>query len=89
MDLYVYLFRYADYSHFVIGAWHEKYQLNIGTYSGNAGDSLTRQNSMYFSTVDRDNDKDATNHCATLYPGAWWHNDCIDSKLTGNAVYKA
>ncbi|RXG57832.1 Tenascin-R [Armadillidium vulgare] len=40
-----------------------KYQLDIGKYSGNAGDGLTYQYGMKFSTHDQDNDKKHDN-CA-------------------------
>jgi len=30
---------------------------------------------MMFSAKDRDNDR-ANFHCAQLYVGGWWHNEC-------------
>ena len=38
--------RYAEYSDFQLGDEEEKYVLNIGNYSGDAGDALTYHNGM-------------------------------------------
>jgi ficolin len=73
---------FAEYSKFMIFGEAEKYQLEVGGYSGNAGDSLANQNGMAFSTKDRNNDKSSSN-CATLYYGAWWYNTCHTSNLNG------
>ena len=76
--------RYEEYSHFLVGAWYEHYKLSVGAASGDAGDSLiTRNNNMAFSTIDRDNDKWASGHCAATRKGAWWYNNCGYSSLTG------
>ena len=48
--------RYAKYSTFQVLDSSRKYQLNIGGYSGNAGDSMVLNNGMKFSTKDQDND---------------------------------
>ena len=45
------------------------YKIHIGGYRGDAGDSMTGNNGMKFSTRDRDND-----NCAQEYKGAWWFN---------------
>ena len=52
--------------------------------TGDAGDSLARQNKTMFSTKDADNDR-WRNNCAVKFHGAWWFNDCQDSNL--NARY--
>ena len=52
--------------------------------TGDAGDSLAKQNGMMFSTKDADNDNGGRD-CAVLYKGAWWYIDCHDSNL--NAQY--
>ena len=75
--------RYAEYEDFAVREEWYKYRLDIGEYSGNAGDSLIRHNGQAFSTWDQDNDDDSARHCATRYPGAWWYNDCVDSNLMG------
>ena len=48
---------YAEYSNFTIGDASTYYRLNIGEYSGNAGDSLEFHANMAFSTYDKDHDK--------------------------------
>ncbi|KAK0065198.1 BpFREP22.3 [Biomphalaria pfeifferi] len=73
---------FAQYEKFKILSETEKYKLQIGNYSGNAGDDLSYHNNRYFSTFDRDNDVSDTN-CAERYSGAWWFGNCHDSNLNG------
>ena len=73
---------YAKYSKFNIGDKQGQYRLEVGSYSGTAGDSLRQDNSMSFSTKDRDNDRWSGN-CALSYTGAWWHSVCHYSNLNG------
>ncbi|KAK0061515.1 BpFREP17.3 [Biomphalaria pfeifferi] len=73
----------AQYEDFIVLNETYKYKLEIGKYSGNAGDSLRRQNNMFFSTFDRENHIDKTRSCAKTYLGAWWYKDCHDSNLNG------
>ena len=73
---------YAKYGKFNIGDEQGIYRLEVGSYSGTAGDSLAYHNNMAFSTKDRDNDRWGTN-CATLFTGAWWYDDCLNSNLNG------
>ena len=54
---------YAKYGKFNIGDEQAKYRLEVGSYSGTAGDSLTYHNKMAFGTKDRDNDINSRN-CA-------------------------
>ncbi|XP_034472950.1 microfibril-associated glycoprotein 4-like [Drosophila innubila] len=74
--------RLETYDDFAIGNNVEQYVLSLGKARGTAGDSLTRQKGMKFSTFDRDNDIDAAN-CAERFTGAWWYEKCHDSQLTG------
>uniref|UniRef100_A0A2C9KV22 Fibrinogen C-terminal domain-containing protein n=1 Tax=Biomphalaria glabrata TaxID=6526 RepID=A0A2C9KV22_BIOGL len=74
---------FAQYSGFTILSEKEKYKLNIGNYSGNAGDSFSPHNNSFFSTLDRDNDGYSSN-CAVEFTGAWWyHSSCHSCNLNG------
>lgn len=74
----------AKYSHLQVGGPEEKYALNsLGTYSGDAGDSLSYAVSMKFSTLDSDNDKHAPDNCAVTYKSGWWMTACHESNLNG------
>ena len=74
---------YAKYGKFKIGDEQAKYRLEVGSYSGTAGESIIREhNNMAFSTKDRDNDIWG-NNCALLYTGAWWYQHCYSSNLNG------
>ncbi|KAK0061499.1 BpFREP16.1, partial [Biomphalaria pfeifferi] len=73
---------FAQYENFKVLSETEKYKLEIGKYSGNAGDSLLNQDNMFFSTFDKDNDKEIRN-CAATFSGAWWYNACHRSNLNG------
>ncbi|XP_028390858.1 ficolin-2-like [Dendronephthya gigantea] len=75
---------YAKYENFSVADESDKYRLNIGNYSGDAGDSLTTwHNEMQFSTNDSDNDATADIHCAGDYKGGWWYKNCHSSNLNG------
>ena len=73
---------YATYGRFNVGDEQTQYRLEVGSYSGSAGDSLAYHNNMAFSTKDRDNVRNSGN-CAVSYIGAWWYNNCYDSNLNG------
>ena len=73
---------YAKYGKFNNGNEQAQYRLEVGSYSGTAGDSLTGHNNMAFSTKDRDNDRWYRN-CAVSYTGAWWYDRCYSSNLNG------
>ncbi|XP_065355083.1 ryncolin-4-like [Calliphora vicina] len=76
--------KYALYDEFVVGNESERYQLKkLGSYSGNAGDYMRIHEGMYFSTRDRDNDASPNLHCAKLFQGGWWYNNCLTSHLNG------
>ncbi|XP_050083669.1 ficolin-2-like [Anopheles aquasalis] len=73
----------ARYATFKLGDKSEKYSLkSLGAFSGNAGDSLSRNVGSKFSTLDMDNDK-SDSHCAQLYAGGWWYDNCHLSNLNG------
>jgi len=73
---------FAEYSSFSVTSERAKYQLNLGSYSGTAGDSLGYHRGLQFTTKDRDNDKASLN-CAVHNKGAWWYNVCHYSNLNG------
>ena len=73
---------YAKYGTFNISDEQAQYRLEVGSYSGTAGDSLAYHNNMAFSTKDRDNNIDNRN-CAVEYTGAWWYKSCHASNLNG------
>ncbi|MCL4164696.1 UNVERIFIED_CONTAM: hypothetical protein GTU68_021091, partial [Idotea baltica] len=74
--------RWAKYDYFYIGNSADKYRLDFGEYSGDAGDSFARQKGSKFSTKDQDNDTWGKN-CAQKFKGAWWYKDCHNSNLNG------
>ena len=73
---------YAKYGKFKVGDEQAKYRLEVGSYSGTAGDSLAYHNKMAFSTKDRDNDIYSRN-CAVMGTGAWWYKRCHNVNLNG------
>ena len=81
---------YANYGKFKIGDEQAQYRLEVGSYSGTAGDSLTYHNHLAFTTKDRDNDKWSGN-CAVTFRGAWWYYGCgyswLNGPYLGNRIY--
>ena len=73
---------YAKYGNFRVSDQNAQYRLELGSYSGTAGDSLAYHDNMAFSTKDRDNDRRYDN-CAVSFTGAWWYNSCHFSNLNG------
>nr|XP_020472562.1 tenascin-like isoform X1 [Monopterus albus]XP_020472563.1 tenascin-like isoform X1 [Monopterus albus] len=73
---------YAQYDNFTIAEPRTRYKINIGAYSGTAGDSLSYHQGRPFSTFDNDNDIAVTN-CALSYKGAFWYKNCHRVNLMG------
>ncbi|XP_021083539.1 angiopoietin-related protein 1 isoform X2 [Mesocricetus auratus] len=73
---------YAEYSSFRLESESEFYRLRLGTYQGNAGDSMMWHNGKQFTTLDRDKDM-YTGNCAHFHKGGWWYNACAHSNLNG------
>ncbi|XP_017835517.1 ficolin-1 [Drosophila busckii] len=89
-ELYVYLedfngqSRYAFYDNFAISSEKKFYELQkLGSYTGDAGDSLKPQLNMKFSTFDNDHSTIKGSTCASERTGAWWYSDCTYSNLFG------
>ncbi|XP_067017148.1 microfibril-associated glycoprotein 4-like isoform X2 [Acropora muricata] len=75
---------YAEYDMFAVTSERTKYQLSLGSYSGNAGDSLSSHRGYPFTTKDQDNDGYSSRNCAVWFKGAWWyHSGCHHSNLNG------
>ncbi|XP_063915259.1 fibrinogen C domain-containing protein 1-like [Zophobas morio] len=75
---------YAGYKHFSVSNEVEGYNLqSLAGFSGTAGDFLSHQAGMKFTTKDKDNDIAPKGNCAITYTGAWWYNKCHQSQLTG------
>ncbi|XP_028832543.1 angiopoietin-related protein 1-like [Denticeps clupeoides] len=73
---------YAEYSSFHLEPESQSYRLRLGTYQGNAGDSLSSHNGKQFTTLDRDKDNFSGN-CAHFHKGGWWYNACGQTNLNG------
>jgi len=78
---------FAEYSSFVVLRETHNYRLHVSGYSGNAGDALSYQNGMMFTTYDRDNDpwtdSRYNNNCAVHRGGGFWYKDCGWCKVNG------
>ncbi|GAB1597316.1 protein scabrous-like [Argonauta hians] len=72
----------AVYEDFSISSESSGYSLNIGSFSGNATNSLQYANHSPFSTIDEDNDASST-HCAVHYTAGWWYKHCHYGNLNG------
>lgn len=76
----------ARYSSFSIDPESYGYALHVSGFSdGGAGDAMTYQNNMKFSTFDKDQDTYGGN-CAKTYLGAFWYNNCYYTNPNG--VYR-
>ncbi|XP_063066915.1 tenascin isoform X3 [Engraulis encrasicolus] len=73
---------YAYYDKITISEPRSRYKIQVGTYSGTAGDSMTYHQNRPFSTYDNDNDVAVTN-CALSYKGAFWYKNCHRVNLMG------
>ncbi|XP_064614223.1 fibrinogen C domain-containing protein 1-B-like [Liolophura sinensis] len=77
---------YASYSRFRVADESQSFRLLLGTFKGNAGDSLGIHNGLKFTTYDRDNDY-YNGNCAVRFRGAWWYNACHRTNLNGRYVF--
>ena len=62
---------------FKVASAKDKYKLTVGGFQGTTTDPMARQNGMYFTTKDSDNDRWPEN-CAiySLAYGGWWYFNC-------------
>ncbi|ERL87382.1 hypothetical protein D910_04777 [Dendroctonus ponderosae] len=75
---------HARYSHFSLGSELEGYAMKVlGSFKGDAGDSLSYHAGMKFSTRDKDQDSWTEGSCAQTHGGAWWYKSCDRSNLNG------
>ena len=82
--------KYAQYNFFSVNNNLTNYRLNIGAYSGNAGDQLHgkcdsthgNHDRKAFTTYDRDNDEGSGN-CAQFRSAGWWYHSCNCANLNG------
>ncbi|XP_056228093.1 microfibril-associated glycoprotein 4-like [Seriola aureovittata] len=73
----------AQYAAFSIDSEIAGYQLHLGSFTGGgAGDSLTNNNTMKFTSYDKDQDQWDKN-CAQHFLGAFWYNACHMANPTG------
>ncbi|XP_023031420.1 microfibril-associated glycoprotein 4 [Drosophila willistoni] len=81
--------RFARYDEFYIENENELFKMSkLGTYTGDAGDSLSYHKNNKFSTYDNDNDGFENTNCALDRLGAWWYRSCTDSNLFGTYYFK-
>lgn len=67
----------AHYKAFAIGSETEGYDIRLlGTFDGDAGDSLSYHTAMKFSTPDNDQDTWLDGNCARDHTGGWWYKGC-------------
>ncbi|XP_069169358.1 techylectin-5B [Procambarus clarkii] len=74
--------RLAKYDRIHVGDSKSLYKLELGAFSGDAGDAMEHHNGRKFSTMDKDND-DHSSNCAAVYKGAWWYGSCHNTNLNG------
>lgn len=72
---------YAQYSSFHLEPESEGYRLRLGTYQGNAGDSLSSHNGKQFTTLDRDKDAFSGTCLLTGSICCFWR-PCLHLKMT-------
>ena len=82
--------KYAIYSSIAVHNAANKYRIDLGNYTGTAGDGMRacgsdeNNDGMPFSTPDRDNDNNSGN-CAQSSSAGWWYNSCYCANL--NRLY--
>ncbi|KAJ8035672.1 Angiopoietin-1 [Holothuria leucospilota] len=83
-QLYAAVDWYMNYDLFRVNNERNKYRLQLGRYTGNAGsDYMRNHRGRSFSTPDRDNDGYSYYHCANYYDAGWWYGNCYTANLNG------
>jgi len=76
---------YAEYSTFVVFNEARNYRIRVSGYSGNAGNALSYQDGMMFTTFDRDNDpwvsSSYNDNCAVYNGGGFWYKRCSHASV--------
>ncbi|KAM4712092.1 fibrinogen-like protein 1 [Anableps anableps] len=89
---------FSEYKNFKLGDEQTAFKLEVGRYSGDAGDAIRGaqprmdQNGFGFSTIDSDNDgcspcifdDIAEEECAASEGGGWWYSRCGSAALNGD-----
>eukprot|EP00058_Branchiostoma_floridae_P007810 XP_002593298.1 hypothetical protein BRAFLDRAFT_83845 [Branchiostoma floridae] len=75
--------RFAEYNTFRVDDQEQNYRLEVSGYQGNAGDSMTINNGMSFSTIDRDHDVLRGSCSQHRGKGGWWFRACGSALLNG------
>ncbi|XP_069737560.1 tenascin-X-like [Phaenicophaeus curvirostris] len=73
---------FAQYRDFAVLGPQHQYRLQLGAYSGTAGDALSYHAGSPFSTRDHDLQR-RPRPCAVAYTGAWWYRNCHYANLNG------
>ena len=90
-EMYVFMERndgqtvYAHCTSFNVGDAASGYLLTVSGITGTAGDDLSNNNNMKFSTLDNEQDAYSNGHCAELLQGGWWYKEC--SLVNPNGPY--
>lgn len=74
----------VKWSSFKVGSESEKYKLSISGFdvgTSGLGDKLAYHNGMYFTSRDKDNDKDGGNCSQQWWQSGWWYKSCYHSQL--------
>ncbi|XP_064632178.1 angiopoietin-related protein 7-like isoform X1 [Lineus longissimus] len=89
---------HASYTKFILFGEDDKYRIQVGQYSGDAGNAFhygnrfLRHNNQQFSTIDNDNDRYGRS-CPEIYSSGWWFHNCMVANLNGlyyeGGVYKS
>ncbi|PFX30733.1 Angiopoietin-related protein 1 [Stylophora pistillata] len=76
---------WAEYENFTVSGEDDGFRLqSVGSYTGSCIDSFSYNVGARFSTKDKDEDNNASSHCAVDHQGGWWYKACTQCNLNGN-----